>query len=132
MGDAINLAGAPNAYRPTAVYFHDCDCVEYVKEDAFVIYDRVDQFLTLVYDRTQKQLVGFKLKGFKYIFTKALEENYRLSERQFLSLVSAIEAIAKIIGDQLFEDEDRARSYRAALKLAANDNVFLHDVTLAA
>lgn len=112
-----------NEYKATAVYFHDSDCVEYLKNDAFVLYDRVDQFLTLIYDRTGKSVVGFKLKGFKNIFTKQLESIYRLNERQFLSLVSAIEAICTQLGDQLFDDDDRARSYKAAMNLAANDNV---------
>ena len=132
MTETIMAAGAPPEYRPKAVYFHDSDLVEYVKEDLFVIYDRVDEFLTLIYDRTQKFAVGFKLKGFEFLLTKALKPQYRLSEEQFVSLVSAIEAIAQLIGEDLYKDEERQRCYRAALKIAANDNVFLHDATLLA
>ncbi|TGQ45468.1 MULTISPECIES: hypothetical protein [unclassified Mesorhizobium] len=132
MTETIMAAGAPREHRPKAVYFHDSDCVEYVQEDGFVIYDRVDEFLTLIHDRTQKFVVGFKLKGFKFILTKSLAPSYRLSDKQFVSLVSAIEAIAEIVGDKLFEDEERARCYQAALKIAANDNVYLHDAGLLA
>lgn len=113
------------AYVPCATYFHDSDCVEYVKRDSFVIYDRVDEFLTLIYDGTGKQLLGFKLKGFKNIFTQRLAPMYRLNDRQFIGLVPALEAICQTLGDQLDNDDDRRQSYRAAIDIAANDNVQL-------
>lgn len=113
------------AYVPQATYFHDSDCVEYVKRDSLLVYDRVDEFLTLIYDGTGKQLVGFKLKGFKNIFTKQIDAKHRLSTSQFLDLVPVIETICQVIGDQLDGDDDRKQSYRAAKDLAANDNVAL-------
>ena len=112
-------------YVPCATYYHDSDCVEYVRHDSLLIYSRVDEFLTLIYDRTGKQLIGFKLKGFKNIFTKQLRSLYRLNDQQFLGLVSAIEAICARLGDALIEDDDRKQSYKAALTLAANDNASL-------
>ena len=112
-------------YVPCATYFHDSDCVEYVKHDAFVIYDRVDEFLTLIFDKTAKNLVGFKLKGFKNIFTKQLAPMFKLNDKQFLRLVSAIEAICVQIGDDLSRDEVRRKSYQDAAAMAANDNVQL-------
>lgn len=113
-------------YAPCATYYHDSDCVEYVRQDSMLIYDRVDEFLTLIFDGTGKQLVGFKLKGFKNIFTKQLRSLYRLNDQQFLGLVSAIEAVCFIIGDALIDDDDRKQSYRAARDIAANDNVSLY------
>lgn len=126
-GASVSLQTMPQGYRPTALYYHDSDCVEYVKEDSFAIYDRVDEYLTLVYDQTGHILIGFKLKGFKYIFTKALAPAYRLNEQQFLSMASVIEAVCTLLGDDLFKDEKRASAYKAAKKIAANDNVELHD-----
>ena len=120
------------AYVPCATYFHDSDCVEYVKRDSLLVYDRVDEFLTLIYDGTGKQLVGFKLKGFKNIFTKQLEPMYRLNNRQFVGLVPALEAVCKALGEQLDDDDDRKQSYRAAMDMAANDNVELSGNHLAA
>ena len=122
MASMMNNTGQ---YVPCATYFHDSDCVEYVKQDSFTIYDRVDEFLTLVFDETGKQLVGFKLKGFKNIFTKQLRPIYRLNNSQFLRLVSAIEAICVTLGEQLTADDERQRSYQAAAKMAVNDNVEL-------
>jgi hypothetical protein len=121
-------------YIPQAVYFLDSDCVEYVKEDAFCIYQRVDDFLTLIFDQTKYNLVGFKLKGFKYVFEAHLKPLFELHDRQFIDLVSVIEAVFSKAGDRLFSigDEERTRAYKAALKLAANDSVRLSGVFLKA
>jgi hypothetical protein len=113
-------------YIPTAVYFEDSDCVEYVREDNFVIYHRIDDFLTLIYDETKIIPVGFKLKGFKHVFDTHLKSLFKLNDNQFLSLVAAIEAICTELGDELFADDERTRAYKAARKLAANDNVWLY------
>ena len=116
-------------YKPLAMYFLDSDCVEYVKEDGFCIYDRVDDFLTLVFDETKFNLVGFKLKGFRCIFDKHLKPLFKLHDSQFIDLMSVIEAVFTEVGDQMFIGDDRRkRAYKAALKLAANDNVKLSGV----
>ena len=86
------LAG--RRYIPTAVYFIDSDCVEYVKEDCFCVYERVDSFLTLIFDETKINLIGFKLKGFKCIFEKHLKPLFELHDKQFIDLVSVIEAVS--------------------------------------
>jgi hypothetical protein len=114
-------------YIAQAVYFLDSDCVEYVKEDTLNIYDRVDDFLTLVWDETRLTLIGFKLKGFKYFFDAHLKPLYKLNDEQFINLVSAIEAHFTEVGNEIFASGNRARAdaYKAALKLAANDNVRL-------
>ena len=121
MGNTMEFA----AYDPCATYFHESDCVEYVKSDSMLIYSRVDQFLTLIFDGTGKQLFGFKLKGFKNIFTHQLEKKFRLQDHQFLSLVPALEAICQVIGDQMNDDDDRKRSYADAMDLAKKDKVEL-------
>ena len=116
---------APAPYVPVAVYFAESDCVEYVKEDTFCVYDRVDNFLTLIHDATKTRLIGFKLKGFKAVFNTHLKPIYKLNDEQFVTLVSAIEAICTEMGDALFADARVERAYRAARDLAANDNVQL-------
>lgn len=117
-------------FVPAAVYFSDSDCVEYVKEDSFCVYDRVDRFLTLIFDSTKINLVGFKLKGFKYIFNTHMKPIFKLNDEQFLELASVIEALCTEIGESLFHDEKVASAYRAARKLAANDNVRLRNDAL--
>jgi hypothetical protein len=114
-------------YVRQAVYFMDSDCVEYVQEDALHVFDRVDNFLTLIYDETCLTLVGFKLKGFQYVFNTHLKPLFKLHDEQFIDLVSAIEAYFTDIGNEVFAlgDQKRANAYKAALKLAANDSVRL-------
>jgi hypothetical protein len=130
MTDAATLAGPASLqgpYSPCATYFVDSDCVEYVQRDEFCIYDRVDNFLTLIFDETGLDLVGFKLKGFKHLFETQLRPLYELNDMQFIDLVSAIEAYFTHRGNQMFASSDpKLRgAYKAALKLAANDNVRL-------
>jgi hypothetical protein len=119
-------------YTPAAVYFVDSDCVEYVKEDTFCVYDRVDEFLTLIYDETKIGLIGFKLKGFKNFFHTTLQPLFDLNDNQFLALASVIEAWFTRVGPKFLQSEDRKRAYKAALKLAANDNVKLYSDELRA
>lgn len=113
-------------YVPEARYFGDSDCVEYLTEDSFCVYDRIDEFLTLIYDETKIRLVGFKLKGFRYLFETDLKPLYRLNDDSFIGLVAALEHICSNIGDELFADDVRQRAYKAAMKLAAHDNVRLY------
>lgn len=121
-------------YVPCAVFFADSDCVEYVKQDVFCIYDRVDEYLTLIYDETGFNLVGFKVKGFKHLFDTKLKNLFRLNDNQFVAFVGIIERLCESIGDSLFTDDARKRAYQAARLLAANDNVRFYsaDYALAA
>jgi hypothetical protein len=119
-------------YERRAIYFADSDCVEYVREDTFTVYERVDHFLTLIFDETKLDLIGFKLKGFKHVFDAHLKPIFKLHDNQFVGIVSAIEAVCTELGDELFADDKRARAYKAALKLATTDNVQVTYETLKA
>jgi hypothetical protein len=125
MIEATHEPAVCGGYERRAVYFTDSDCVEYVREDGFVVYERVDEFLTLIFDDTKYNLVGFKLKGFKYVFDAHLKPLLQLNDSQFVELVSAIEAICSEHGDKLFANQGRARAYKAARRLAARDSVKL-------
>ncbi len=120
-------------YEPAAVYFLDSDCVEYARQDVFCVYDRVDSFLTLVFDSAGERLIGFKLKGFKNIFEKYIQPRLQ-RDIQFLELVSAIETVFTEAGDQLFSERSSRveQAYMAAMELAANDNVRLAGTFLTA
>ena len=121
--DSILLEGA---YIPTAAYYLDSDCVEYVKRDCSVIYDRIDEFLTLIMD-IEKNIIGFKLKGFKHVYEQRLLSQSRFLGLEFVHLVSAIESLVNSLGEKFIEEanERRTKAYRAAYNLAANDNVHL-------
>src|SRR5712664_114523 len=109
--ETMTLANTPQhpagGYSPAAVYFSDSDCVEYVKEDNFVVYHRVDNFLTIIFDETKIIPVGFKLKGFKHVFNMHLKSLFELNDKQFLLLATAIEAVCTELGDALFADDER-------------------------
>jgi hypothetical protein len=119
----IELGSLAGKYSPTAVYFYDSDCVEYVTEDTLCVYDRIDDFLTLITDENQRNVLGFKLKGFSKSAKLVIGENG--NEEQFLQLLTVIEAVCKEIGAALFEDDDRNRAYATVKKIAANDNLVL-------
>lgn len=120
-------------YKPVALYFLESDCVEYVKEDTFSVHERIDGFLTLIFDESKINLIGFKLKGFKCVFDK-VKPLYELNDMQFIDLVPVIELVFTQLGNQIFsvDDEERKRAYKAAIKLAANDNVRLYSIPMAA
>jgi hypothetical protein len=120
------------AHDPAALCFLDSDCIEYVKEDTFCIYERVDSFLTLIFDETKINLIGFKLKGFKCVFDKFVKPLFELNDQQFVELVPVLEYVFTQFGDQMFSigNEERKLAYKAALKLAANDNVRLYGPAL--
>jgi len=105
-------------YEPTAIYFNDSDCVEYVAESTLSVYDRVDDFLTLIYDDTGLRPIGFKLKGFRYWYGRCIRPLHQLDNKEYIKLVSAIEWVAKDFGDELFKDNERVAAYQAARKLA--------------
>jgi hypothetical protein len=116
-------------YKPVALYFLESDCVEYVKQDTFCIHRRVDSFLTLIFDETKNNLIGFKLKGFKHVFDK-VKPLFELNDMQFVDLVPVIQFVFTQLGNQMFSvgDEERRLAYKAAINLAANDNVRLYGI----
>lgn len=129
MTGPTTISGAfGDQYVPAAVYLADSDCVEYVREDVFSVYERVDDFLTLIFDSTKYTLIGFKLKGFRSVFRTHMQAKHRLGDEEFVRIVSVLEAVCTELGDSLFQqgDDRVARGYQAAIKLAANDNVVLH------
>ena len=117
------LNSSEEKYTPAAIYYGDSDCVEYVRGDGLLIYERIDPFLTLVHDATGDNLIGFKLKGFRHLVSRVTA--VRLTDKQFLALASALEAIVTDLGDEIFADTRRHYAYSRAYQLAANDNVAL-------
>jgi hypothetical protein len=115
-------------YVPVAVYFPDSDCVEYVKEDTICVYDRIDEFLTLIFDETRLNLIGFKFKGFRNIFETRLKNNFQLNNNHFVEMIEVLTTVCTVIGHDLTSNHRRKDAYRAAKKLAAQDQVKLYDI----
>lgn len=118
------------AREPVAVYYADADCVEYIAEDTTCVYDRIDSFLTLIYDETQIIPVGFKLKGFLNALGR-MKERYGLSDSHVVELVKVVENACLEMGEKNFGGDTRRKlAYRAASKLARD--VKLYDLPEAA
>ena len=131
MTDQLDTAQLQRPYVPLAAYFEDADCVEYVAEDTFCTYVRIDEYLTLVYDETCFRVIGFKLKGFRYIFNQ-MAGQLKLNQDSFLRVVSIIERVVTELGEAFVSDDRRARAYQAAIKIADQNNVQLFDLPIAA
>ena len=126
-------ANLNDAFQKAAVYYPGMDFLEYVAVDAVTVSDRIDEFLTLVWNRDQTEVVGFKLKGFRYFFENELKPE--LQEQDFIPLVKAIEKIFTRIGAELINAKNPPKQldgYLKAKELAVKDNVVLSNQALAA
>ena len=110
-------------YTPKAVYYEASDSLEYVRRDEPALYRRVDEYLTLILDLEHRNLLGFKLKGFRHLYNAYLKPKYNLIDNQFLSLINVLESAMSIEGDALFEKTERQTAYRCALEIASEDDV---------
>lgn len=111
-----------NIYKPKAIYHGDSDCVEYTRVDGGTYYDRIDNFLTLIFKRDTKEAVGFKLKGFKYILQNH-DPDLKLSDEQFSMVMHAFGLVFTELGNSIFENVEVRQAYDIAVAIAANDNV---------
>jgi len=117
--------GLHSEYVPKALYLPDADTVEYVRRDVPCIYRRIDGILTLAFDLHTRELVGFRLKGFKNFFLNHLKPRYKLLDGDFIALVSVIEEAIQCLGDEVCRDEASVEAYRKARKMAHDDRVAL-------
>lgn len=116
-------------FEKRASYNEDMDFLEYVSLDAVTISDRVDSFLTVMWNYNQDQIVGFRLKGFRCIFNQIIKPLSKLKNEDFDPLVEALEKIFTKIGNDIFIDKNsddyRVEAYKAALSLIKTDKIDL-------
>ncbi|WP_072387525.1 hypothetical protein [Hyphomicrobium sp. CS1BSMeth3] len=119
-----------NTYEPIAIYYSDADYVEYIRKDVPCVQRRVDEYLTLSLELYSRELVGFRIKGFRNLYIQHLRETQRvLDHEQFLRLVRVIEKTVELVGHSVFEeDKVRAEAYRAAHTLAQEDDAALPEM----
>ena len=88
-GDDIQRVGD---FEPTAKYYHAMDFLLYLREDCSYVADRVDPFLTVLYHpHARSQIVGIKLKGFRFLFDQLRKVADDLNDTDFLPVVKFIE-----------------------------------------
>lgn len=109
-------------YQNAAIYHKDSDCIEYVKLDGGVYYERIDDFLTLIKAIDGKETIGFKLKGFSYILQNH-SKDFKLDNEEFSIVMKAFEVVYSVLGDILVSDPEVRAAYDEAVYMASNDNV---------
>jgi hypothetical protein len=117
-------------YRPVALYLKDSDSIEYTRTDGPCVHQRVDEFLTLVLDMGTRQIIGFRLKGFRNFYMKEIKTLPHVSEDDFVTACTVLEKIMTLIGDKRFDD--RIKAYKLARDIAWEDKVTLNDLPDAA
>jgi len=132
MSELLSSANERQPYLPKAIYYEASDSLEYVRRDYPAVYRRVDEYLTLVLDLENRQLLGFKLKGFRHLYLTELKPKYRLQEGQFLSLIKILESAMSLKGNAIFELSERRLAYKEALELASEDDVIVSEFPIRA
>lgn len=119
----------PKPFESYASYFHGMDYVEFITVDRRTVSERVDGFLTLIYNADHDKLVGFRLKGFECFFNEHLREIYKLQDEHFIQLATVIETYVQTIGESIFDE--RKAAYKAAYRLAKENEVTLTEMPFA-
>jgi hypothetical protein len=114
-----------SAYEATAIYYADADTVEYIRRDVPCIHRRIDGILTLAFDLKNRELIGFRVKGFRNFFLNHLKPKFELLDGDFIALVSVLEQALEIVGRQVCPSKDSVDAYRQARKMALEDRVAL-------
>lgn len=122
----ISKAIMPQQYKPEAIYQTDSDCIEYIRQDGGIYYDRIDDFLTLIKTIDSDETVGFKLKGFKYILQNK-PDDVQLNDVEFKVVVRIFEIIFTSFGNELITSREVREAYDEAVTIAVNDNVKITD-----
>lgn len=110
-------------YEPQAIYYEQADSLEYIRRDEPAVYRRVDEYLTLILHLQTRQLIGFKLKGFRNLYLSHLKPKYQLDQSHYLKLINVLEHAMSVRGNAIFTETERRSAYRDALEIAGQDDV---------
>ena len=118
-----------------ACYYPKIDCIEYLSSNEIAISERVDEFLTLIWNEEFSNIIGFKLKGFRFVFNKILKPLREVRDEDFNLIVEAFEHILTQFGDGMFKQsekdasisEKRKGAYKNVIKFAKEEKVSLNE-----
>ncbi|MDT8397349.1 MAG: hypothetical protein RQ899_01900 [Pseudomonadales bacterium] len=108
-------------FTKCACYYSSIDCVEYLADDFLAIADRIDPFLTVLWNEDFSDYVGFKLKGFRAWY---VDSNYKGSD--FNLLVKALEDFVTKMGDEMFSEDEagkRKTVYKNVIDFVNRENI---------
>ncbi|WP_444891991.1 hypothetical protein ACJJIE_13260 [Microbulbifer sp. TRSA001] len=113
-----------------ACYYSSMDHIEYLSRDTITISDRIDEFLTVIWDRRYEHIIGFKLKGFKAAFEKVkLLKKFKGDE--FNPLIQILELFitetAEDILCNLSEANERMNTYIDVKEFIIKENISLDE-----
>lgn len=108
-----------------ATYNHSLDFVEYVADDCFTLSERIDEFLTILKDGDTGEIIGFKLKGFAYIYHEYLKPLFGPDATPFIDLVPVITFLFGKVGNTVFGDytERRKSAYASVAKIVQDREI---------
>jgi hypothetical protein len=123
-------ATKPNGFESFARYYEEMDFLIYVNKDCSYRAKRVDAFLTVLLDPQKDELVGIKLKGFKFLFNQFMAvSGGDVKEGDFLPVMrvfalAMVGGVAEMMMDHL--RKERAELWQRAKEfVAANDPLFV-------
>ena len=128
--DTNSIFNLSTPYSPVALYLKESDSIEYTRKDVPSVHRRVDEFLTLVLDMRSRDIIGFRLKGFKNFYLQEIKSLPHLGEDDFVTACTVLEKIMTI--ECKGNLQDRLRAYKMARTIAWEDQVTLHDLPDAA
>jgi hypothetical protein len=112
----------PATKGPSAVYLAMMDMFLFVKEPCAYAEDRVDPYLTIFWHPTEDRVVGFKIKGFKYIFNRIRDELNLKDDGAFVRAYEVLEQVFKFPREESGKPEqERARDYVVARSIAGSE-----------
>lgn len=127
-------------FSQVARYFRNMDFLLFLTKDCSYRADRIDHFLTLLWDPEKDVAVGVKLKGFRFLFdrVKAILEvqGIDFAEMDFMYIAQVLEvAMAAGLGEEMMKDAERERleeGYKTARALIQNVKINRAELELAA
>lgn len=114
-----------------ACYYPKIDCIEYMSSDEIAISERVDGYLTLLWNEDFSKLLGFKLKGFRFTFNTIIKPIQGIIGDDFNSMmVAALQNHFTELGDGLFS-EKRQTAYKDVIAFIKSEKIAVNDDDLA-
>lgn len=113
-----------------ASYYREMDFLEYVAKDTTTVSQRIDNCLTLLLDADSRETIGFRFKGFGYVFNTVIRPLVKLREEDFDPLITAMEFVFTTLGNDCLpglrpDEERRLLAYKKAREIAKRDQVKL-------
>jgi hypothetical protein len=100
-------------FEACAHYYPAMDCVIFLQEDVPYRADRVDEFITILWRPDRDEVVGLKIKGFRFLFNAVSEiltaAGCHVSDTAFMPLISVVQTALQMRSATLLEKATETR-----------------------